>query len=805
MAINQVEAGLKVSEDFLTSLDTFIQNQILHSWPDIIPGIDSIAQQLEGIVAKTETALRNAENIIKTQIEPLLQNAIPTAADFLGNLTRTLDDNLSNLISNLGTTEDVMAVFINALRAHSPGLAEWIYNNVAGSFGNVTLGILKEMERQDGEGIDMFLDGLLKMHQLPPWFAQMVKTFRGRGAEWQALALPALLVAALLSAISAATEPVATVVRQDSYNVFPVRVTPPETVIDLLNKGLIEDKHALNELLSSGFDVDPIRYMRDAHQERLNPEDSARLAFRGVINRATAIAEMRKHGLTEDYANWTWELTHQLLPEDAIRNAYLRGMFSISEHDSALEAHGYASERASLMRQLYFYIPPPADLIHMGIRNVFNPDIVERFTLDADKPTAFVQAAAQQGISEDWASKYWQAHWIMPGREAFFEMFQRTVDKPIDDHADKITLSDGSAVYNIMGRDTLNLALRDIDTPPFYRDKLTEVAYRPLTRIDIRRLAAVGLLTHAQIERAYLDLGYPQHRARQLADFTDALTARSKKDETAQLTDGLRRQVLRLYTANKLDMDAAKTALKEIGASPAEIAVYLAESDIVREAERAQAVEAGIGRLYVGGILTAKEATQHLQTAGVPVSAMGLLFNKWDLEIQYRGGTPHIHAHRELTKTEVVEALIDGLIDQPTAEKMLEDLGYEQVSADAEINLALYKSKRATKTAQVDAVKASYINGIIDELEASNRLDALYIPADQRDAYIATWTLQRETRTERIPIATLRDMVKGGYLTEPETLAHLKRHRFTDTDAQLLLSFWRQQKPPRGLVSVSGT
>jgi hypothetical protein len=145
----------------------------------------------------------------------------------------------------------------------------------------------------------------------------------------------------------------------------------------------------------------------------------------------------------------------------------------------------------------------------------------------------------------------------------------------------------------------------------------------------------------------------------------------------------------------------AKTALQEIGATEAEITVWLAESDVLREAELAAAVEGGIGKLYVAKMITDTEAIKRLQDAGVPVEAQNLLFRKWDLEIEFRGGSSHIHAHKELTKAEVLEALIDGLIDSPTAETMLEDLGYEKTSADAEDSmLCISRPKNETPTSQ---------------------------------------------------------------------------------------------------------
>jgi hypothetical protein len=43
-------------------------------------------------------------------------------------------------------------------------------------------------------------------------------------------------------------------------------------------------------------------------------------------------------------------------------------------------------------------------------------------------------------------------------------------------------------------------------------------------------------------------------------------------------------------------------------------------------------------------------------------------------------------------------------------------------------------------------------------------------------------------------------MAKGGYITEEVLMVHLKRHRFTDEDAQLIVTFWMRQPAPKSLV-----
>lgn len=805
MATDSIVQQLDASQRFLSALEAFVKAQILDTFLDQIPGVDVIAQSIETQLRQASSALSIAESAIKGQIEPLLAGAVPNFVNSLIGIAEAFQQDIANLIGNIATTEDVLATAITTIREHSPALAKWIAEHVTNEFGNVALGVLRAIELDNPESVNPVLDELLHTEGLPPWVHNIIVHARARNAPFFAFLLPAVLLASILPALGAIVEPNTVAVRQSSYRAFPTKEADAAAILKVFLGGGMSESEFYYRMGNNGYNDDVSKILLASQRELIDPETLTRAYVRGEVPKADWEKQIVARGLSTEAANLIWQASLPLLSEDALRQSWLRGIISTEEHDHQLARYGYTEDQASRLRQLYYYIPGPQDLIHMGIRNVFVPEIVERFQLDADKPAAFVKAAAQQGISADWAGKFWQAHWIMPGREAFFEMFQRTIDEPLDPHADTITLSDGTEVHNIIGRDTLNLALRDIDTPPFYRKLLTEIAYHPLTRIDIRRMAQIGQLTPAEVERAYLDLGYNLPNAKRLADFTSALAAKTRKDEASVLVDGLRRQILRLYTANKLSADAAKQSLADIGFSAEEIDVYLAESDVIQQSEFAAAMEAGIGKLYVAGQISADDATARLTQAGVPDAGQALLMSKWNLEIEYRGGTAHIHQHKELTKGEVLAAFVDGLIDQPTAEGMLEDLGYEQTGADAEIALAQYRAARAVKTSQIDAVKASYVNGTIEALDASNRLDALFVPADQRDAYLETWGLQRETRTERIPLATLRDMAKGGWITKDVLLSHLRRHRFTEDDAALLVNFWMAQNPPKGLIGVSGT
>src|SRR6266704_3084019 len=99
MSLDPIIAGLDISEQALDDIDGVIKGQILSTPLDIVPGVDTIAHALDLFVVTSETALENAEIAIKTQIEPLIANAIPSALDFLSSIASSLDSHLAQMLA----------------------------------------------------------------------------------------------------------------------------------------------------------------------------------------------------------------------------------------------------------------------------------------------------------------------------------------------------------------------------------------------------------------------------------------------------------------------------------------------------------------------------------------------------------------------------------------------------------------------------------------------------------------------------------------------------------------------------------
>lgn len=232
----------------------------------------------------------------------------------------------------------------------------------------------------------------------------------------------------------------------------------------------------------------------------------------------TIIDLISRGGIHPDYAHdYLDAVLTKPASEDII--AYeLRRDPSLSNLGDELLKVGVHQNYHGLYKELAYQIPPVADIITMAVREAFTPDIARRFGQYEDLPTEFVEWVGKKGLNKDWAERYWAAHWSLPSPQQGFEMLHR----------------------GVIGEGDLNMLLRALDIMPFWRDKLIQIAYRPLSRVDVRRMFALGVLDVSGVRKAYTDIGYNEYNADLMTQFTIKYTegiaerARESKERIEQ-------------------------------------------------------------------------------------------------------------------------------------------------------------------------------------------------------------------------------------------------------------------------------
>lgn len=339
-----------------------------------------------------------------------------------------------------------------------------------------------------------------------------------------------------------------------------------------------------------------------------------------------------------------------------VQTFWLRGLITTEQAIRGLSHLGYDNETIEHILQISFFIPPIQDLITMAVREVFTPEVAARFGQFQDFPDAFAQFAGQQGVSSEWAQRYWAAHWGLPSPAQGFEMFHRR--KPGSDE-------------KIIDLEELNILLRALDIMPFWRDKLIDIAFRPITRVDIRRFHKLGLMDTAEINKRYQDIGFSPPDATLMTAFTVEFN-RPKDDEDVSALEGVTRSmVLRLFAQGTFNEVQAVTVLRELGVSDLAIPILIEFEKVkLEERERDASADLLVAQAKAG-LITFLRAFDLLGGLGLEPTELARSQTKLERARASQTKLP--------SRTEGERMLTAGIITESQYIDLLERLGFSTV------------------------------------------------------------------------------------------------------------------------------
>ncbi len=386
---------------------------------------------------------------------------------------------------------------------------------------------------------------------------------------------------------------------------------------------------------------------------------------RGIMPDATLEDNLQRHGYSAaDINTLKFGTFTPPQPGDALE-MWLRGLVDEKVLDTALRAAGLESPWVEATKRAALVIPPVQDIITMAVREAFTPDIAQRFGQYDDYPEELSKWAKQKGLSEDWAKRYWAAHWSLPSVEMGFEMLHRR--KP------------GSRESVIQPEDLARL-LRAQDVMPFWRDKLVDIAYSPYTRVDIRRMHQLGLLTREQVYDAHLDLGYDPQKAENLTEFTIRLNKGTPSDDEQDLGKLTRTAVLNFYKDGVITAEKAQALLVGMNLTPEAAALYIQATQMDVQRSERQARADHVIDLATAGQLTFAAAQDALNQMGLT-----------NLEVE-SALTKLVRAEEKKTKLptrgEGESFFVKGIITEADYRDLLSRLGYAPKWASAYVLFA---------------------------------------------------------------------------------------------------------------------
>lgn len=343
----------------------------------------------------------------------------------------------------------------------------------------------------------------------------------------------------------------------------------------------------------------------------LEAQHAISLNFRGKMTDDELETELGRMGFSSARVLKFRDALRPLLSPDLVRQYSLREESGALDPDGELAGAGFTAAQVEAIKKLWWIIPGPQDLIRMAVREAFSPEIVSKYNTDADFPAEFAAWAKKQGLSEFWAKNYWRAHWDLPSASQGFEMLHR----------------------GIIDESELDTLLRTLDVMPYWRDRLTQIAYNPFTRVDVRRMHALGILTRDQVKQAYMDIGFNDQKAEAMTQFTIEYNAGADKD--LNKTD-----ILALYKKGVLTETETKERLIDLDYSEEDADYLIARETTLAVAEAHDLSLTQIKQLALAGIIEKAEAAKRLADLGYTAEDIVSLYSLWELEAQPQDARP---------------------------------------------------------------------------------------------------------------------------------------------------------------------
>lgn len=396
---------------------------------------------------------------------------------------------------------------------------------------------------------------------------------------------------------------------------------------------------------------------------------AVQLRYRGVIEVAEYMMTLRHMGINPERAAGIYELGKQLLDGAQLVALERRGKIESEELTEALMKVGLTAHTYGQLKMITEVIPSAANIISFAVREVYSPEIAEAFGQFEGLEMVLEQAAIDIkaiGMSKETFGKYWAAHWMLPSVGQGFEMVHRAVIPQV------------STTEEPLGLDRLMTAL---DIMPAWRDKLTAISYSPFTRVDVRRMHKLGILSDEDLVRAYMDLGFDKEKGEAMRDFTIEYNFRPPVEEQTEedterhkQRDLTKADVLNGYRDGLLNSKETDEVLHRLGYSPDEIAFYMSREDFRSDAEEVDTQLRYLHDAYVYRVMDFNEITDRMGALNLPSSRVERLFVVWDIEKLAKARKP--------TKAELMTFLRKKVIDHDVFVEEMEGLGYPEKYID---------------------------------------------------------------------------------------------------------------------------
>ena len=448
--------------------------------------------------------------------------------------------------------------------------------------------------------------------------------------------------------------------------------------------------------------------------------------------------------------------------------------YTVEYVEAALKETALKDKFIPDLLELRYSLLAASDVVRLAVKDAFTRDPSLLAVLDADRPPEIVSKLVALGYAEDDAKALWRAHWDLPSPTQIYTMLQRQLITP----------------------ETVADYLRAADYDPRWRDLLVAISYDPITRTDAKRaykIKAPGW-DYNRLVKAYRDVGYSEEDAKLLADFTAQDVSEEARQERELLVGPVRSQALAMYKARRIDEPTLRQVLANLKYPSDVVDRYVADIEFAREADLREEVANALKGAYVKGLRTRDDTRAMLIANGWTGDAADEVLGPWDILRTTTELTDAQKHERDLTRTDVVGALTDGIIEPEEARSLIDALGYDARESELIVGRAIAARDRKAQDELIEVAHQRYLAGAIDIAGANRALDEARVTANRKYILVNRWDAEREARIKDLPVGTIEQLVKAGLVNDEEADNLLRRAGYDAFTRGRLFLYWKGRR-----------
>lgn len=373
-------------------------------------------------------------------------------------------------------------------------------------------------------------------------------------------------------------------------------------------------------------------------------EHLTRLAFLSPQDHNIVREKMKETGMSSEDQNLIFKASLSTLDPSMLKELYLREKITGEQYFSFMRKNGFSDSLSGLISETFDIIPGVSDIFRMVDREAWDEGVVAEYGYDEEFGQVPIEWLNKQGLSEDWSLHFWRAHWKAPSLQQGFEMFHR-----------KELKAPG-----------LEKLFKIHEIPPGWREKLTAIAYRPLTRVDIRRMHDVGVIGVDRVKESYEAYGYSPENAELMTQFT--INFNEDEDRTVS-----RAQIEKFYRSQLINRDTAMTLLRQLGYNEKRADYFLMFQELEEAQEVNDTLIENTHLRYVNRYIEQTDARILLAELDLPGVKIQALLAKWQTEL--------LTKRKFMSKADMEKMVLEGLMTIDIYKDNLIVAGYREGDA----------------------------------------------------------------------------------------------------------------------------